>query len=322
MFTLVPILLFIFMLSGGQASFLNATKVACGKSKLLTPLAGGKIVGGVAADWGQLPFVVSLESPRGQQLCGAAILNDRWLATAAHCIGSNKAHQIVAIAGSLDPSLASEASKRQVSEGAEVLLAPGYVDGTRLDLALIRLKRPFKWRKGFVEPVCLPDLSSSVASSHRIVANGRSSKTLHSNQTGFHNKLAVVEEDDSRINEVRMATVAGWGWNDEDGVNMSTKLHRVQVPLMSRSECEKRFLTAGYSIPIDKTKVCAGWPEGGKDACQGDSGGPLVVEQDGVMVLTGVVSGGIGCARPGLPGLYTNVAHFLPWMLDIIKKRK
>ena len=29
----------------------------------------------------------------------------------------------------------------------------------------------------------------------------------------------------------------------------------------------------------------------------------------------------IGCARPGLPGLYTNVAHFLPWMLDIIKKR-
>ncbi len=27
---------------------------------------------------------------------------------------------------------------------------------------------------------------------------------------------------------------------------------------------------------------------------QGDSGGPLVVEQDGVMVLTGVVSGGIG----------------------------
>jgi hypothetical protein len=30
-------------------------------------------------------------------------------------------------------------------------------------------------------------------------------------------------------------------------------------------------------------------------ACaQGDSGGPLVVAQDGVFVLTGVVSGGIG----------------------------
>lgn len=66
----------------------------------------------------------------------------------------------MAIAGSLDPSLASEASNRQVSEGAEVRLAPGYVDGTRLDLALIRLKRPFKWLANLVQPVCLPDLYS------------------------------------------------------------------------------------------------------------------------------------------------------------------
>jgi hypothetical protein len=73
---------------------------------------------------------------------------------------SNKAHQIVAIAGSLDPSRASSnASNRQVSEGAEVRLAPGYAEGTQLDLALIRLKRPFKWRNGIVEPVCLPSLN-------------------------------------------------------------------------------------------------------------------------------------------------------------------
>lgn len=81
----------------------------------------------------------------------------------------NKAHQIVAIAGSLDPSSLSEASNRQVSEGADVRLAPGYVEGTQLDLALIRLKRPFKWRNGFVEPVCLPSTKVN---------------TLYSNQTG------------------------------------------------------------------------------------------------------------------------------------------
>ncbi len=86
---------------------------------------------------------------------------------------SNKAHQIVAIAGSLDPSSVSEASNRQVSEGAEVRLAPGYAEGTQLDLALIRLKRPFKWRNGIVEPVCLPHFNVN---------------TLQSNQTGktFH----------------------------------------------------------------------------------------------------------------------------------------
>ena len=163
----------------------------------------------------------------------------------------------MAVAGSLDPSSLSEASSRQVSEGAEVRLAPGYAEGTQLDLALIRLKRPFKWRSGFVEPVCLPSVN-----------------TRPSNQTGKTQDFTVWHLFDDRIlchsaNGVdQLGTVAGWGWNDEEGVNMSSRLHRVQVPLMSRAECEKRFLTAGYSVPIDKTKVCAGWPQGGRDACQ------------------------------------------------------
>lgn len=100
---------------------------------------------------------------------------------------SNKAHQIVAVAGSLDPSSASEATNRQVSEGAEVRLAPGYVEGTQLDLALIRIKRPFKWRTGFIEPVCLPDLSAAPSRQPQLVSSvvkARFNKAIDSNQTG------------------------------------------------------------------------------------------------------------------------------------------
>ena len=46
--------------------------------------------------------------------------------------------------------------RRQQSQRAYLQVTPGYVGGTRLDLALIRLKRPFKWNAS-VQPVCLPD---------------------------------------------------------------------------------------------------------------------------------------------------------------------
>ncbi|CAG7731808.1 unnamed protein product, partial [Allacma fusca] len=65
---------------------------------------------------------------------------------------------------------------------------------------------------------------------------------------------------------------------------------------------------------IYDSMICAGHPEGGKDACQGDSGGPL--NHEGKMV--GITSWGYGCAQAAYPGVYTEVSYFTEWVQSTI----
>ncbi|XP_033230319.1 trypsin 3A1-like isoform X3 [Belonocnema kinseyi] len=108
-----------------------------------------------------------------------------------------------------------------------------------------------------------------------------------------------------KANPGTLAYVTGWGVTEEEGA-VSKILQKVKVPIISGTKC------ASYFGPLPKGQICAGYEEGGRDSCQGDSGGPLSVGN----LLVGIVSWGLGCAKPRLPGVYAEISYYRDWIKE------
>jgi secreted trypsin-like serine protease len=109
-------------------------------------------------------------------------------------------------------------------------------------------------------------------------------------------------------------TVAGWGAAREGG-GQQRFLLKAQVPFISDAQC--RASGGSYGGLIAAEEICAGLPSGGVDTCQGDSGGPMFRrDNNNAWIQVGIVSWGEGCARPGKPGVYTEVSTFAQNIAD------
>uniref|UniRef100_A0A1B0C930 Putative trypsin-like serine protease n=1 Tax=Lutzomyia longipalpis TaxID=7200 RepID=A0A1B0C930_LUTLO len=127
---------------------------------------------------------------------------------------------------------------------------------------------------------------------------------------------SCIATEDTPVNSV--ATVMGWGWTHENqsvGQRADT-LQKAQVHVWPNSQCQMSFKSHEKSIVITEEQLCAGKESGGVDACWADSGGPLVSTEG---LLIGIVSTGIGCARPDLPGIYTRVTKYANWIKGVIE---
>lgn len=88
--------------------------------------------------------------------------------------------------------------------------------------------------------------------------------------------------------------------------------------MLNRDLCNEWLI----HLNVTDGMICAGYTEGGKDACQGDSGGPLLCHDSNDReryYVAGIVSWGVKCANPKLPGVYANVLKFIPWILQNIQ---
>ena len=125
-------------------------------------------------------------------------------------------------------------------------------------------------------------------------------------------KLPSLSIDSANAGTDDPVKVLGWGATSEDG-SSSNVLQEVIVPVTTEAFCQQAYTDIDYDV-----QICAGLPNGGRDSCQGDSGGPLLFTADGEDFLAGVVSFGLGCAQPNLPGVYTRISGYLDWIASHI----
>ncbi|XP_060656762.1 serine protease nudel [Drosophila nasuta] len=213
----------------------------------------------------------------GKFHCGGTIYTERWIISAAHCVINFVKYHYEVRAGLLRRTSYSPAT--QIHPVSHVVVHQLYERRSmRNDLSLLRVATPLQFNR-WVKPICLPDVG----------------------RTTFGDDWIWGPEEHT------LCTTVGWGAIREKGPS-SDPLRQVILPI--RKRCPD---------PEDQASedVCAGDPDGGRDACQGDSGGPLFcrsVNNTDEWYLAGVVSHGNGCARPKEFGVYTRVALYLDWL--------
>lgn len=116
-------------------------------------------------------------------------------------------------------------------------------------------------------------------------------------------RVPVIQLETNPKADRRGVVPAVYGWGDTAETGPDDTLQKLAVPDLGDAVClaKKEYVGNGYAAA---SNVCAGYLDGTGDACQGDSGGPLVLDGR----LLGAVSWGKGCAEPGYPGVYAEVA--------------
>jgi trypsin len=236
----------------------------------LVPPPADAIVGGSVADDGEYPWMAAITSGDGSgQYCGGSLVDSTTVVTAAHCMG-----------GLLGVPVLDDLLGLVLSSPVHVLLGTNTLSsgGETIEATDV-----------FVHPDYDGDHDVAVL---KLAAPSSQAP------------IPLAHASDSALFAPGvLATVIGWGATSEGGSG-SDRLLEVALPILSDAACAAHYGTS----TVAATEICAGVPEGGKDSCQGDSGGPFMVRDGASWLLAGIVSWGDGCARPGVPGVYAEVA--------------
>ncbi|XP_034403156.1 coagulation factor VII [Cyclopterus lumpus] len=171
--------------------------VACGRPQIhFAP----RVVNGENCPKGHCPWQALL-TEGNDFFCGAVVLSDHWVLTAAHCVWKKNASVFNITVG--DHDLSKDDQTEQKRRVVKVLIHHGYNQTSwDSDLALLKLHRPVKLGP-YVVPICLSARNST-----------------------FSRTLATI----------RQSTVSGWGRQSLFG-STAKILQRLTLPRVPLQEC-------------------------------------------------------------------------------------
>ena len=252
------------------------------------------IINGTSASVATYPWMVFLADAFGEQFCGASLISETWVLTAAHCFVNEAGDAIDIATGAESTIVLGSDTVSPLAAGAEegqigqIIIHPSYnpdqassdnVDD--FDIALVELTAAVS-----VQPVQL---------------------------------LSSTADDLSPGTET---LIMGWGTTavdaDNQSIDPSNSLLVANQQIVSDSDC-----SAIYGAGITGNMICAGAVEvaGTTDTCQGDSGGPLVIQNGSTFVQVGIVSfggteTGPACGDPDAPGVYAKVSALADFVAE------
>ncbi|VVC88504.1 unnamed protein product [Leptidea sinapis] len=234
-----------------------------------------RVVGGTETNVNAFPWIARLIYHQSFG-CGASLINDRYVVSAAHCVKGFMWYMFRVKFGEHDRCM--QKTMPETRYIVKIIAHNFTLTHLTNDIALLKLNKPIEFVHS-IRPVCLPPIQSQTFSFAGI-----------------------------------LATVAGFGAMAETG-KWSCTLLEAQLPVLSNDECKDTkynrtkikdvMMCAGFPETAHKD-ACTG----------DSGGPLVVENSDNIYELIGVVSWGYGCARKGFPGVYTRVTEYMDWIKD------